>query len=142
MVNEQNEVEALVRQLTMLRRLTIVVGALSIITLLVTTLRLEAMKNLVRTESLVAKRVTIVDTNMTPRIILGGVDNSYSIIFQDSAGTTRLGMGVLEQQGQFMVTVSLRDPMGRRRVWLGVLPEGTPVIAAQDETGKLIFKAP
>ncbi len=142
MVDGQNEIEALVRQLTMLRRLTIIAVALSITTFLTIILRLEALKNSVTTNSLVAKQVIIVDGNMKPRISLGGVDNSYVIVFQDSIGIRRLGMGVLEQQGQSMVTVSLRDSMGRIRVWLSVLPEGTPEIAVQDETGRPIFKAP
>lgn len=142
MVDGQNEIEALVRQLTMLRRLIIIAVALSITTFLTIILRLEALKNSVTTNSLVAKQVIIVDGNMKPRISLGGVDNSYVIVFQDSIGIRRLGMGVLEQQGQSMVTVSLRDSMGRIRVWLSVLPEGTPEIAVQDETGRPIFKAP
>jgi len=142
MVDGQNEIEASLRQLTMLRRLTIIAVALSITTFLTIILRLEALKNSVTTNSLVAKQVIIVDGNMKPRISLGGVDNSYVIVFQDSIGIRRLGMGVLEQQGQSMVTVSLRDSMGRIRVWLSVLPEGTPEIAVQDETGRPIFKAP
>lgn len=143
MFNEQQEIEALKKELVSLTRLTFLAVAVSILTLLATTLRFEVLKNSLRTNSLRAKQVTIIDDDQRPRIILGGVDNNFAIIFQDPAGTTRLGLGVLkEPSGQSLVTVSLRDAMGRVRVWLSVLPEGTPVIAAQDEAGRPVFKVP